>query len=142
MLDSDPPQLSLFDAMLPTTTSAPPSRRPAAKRGPGPCLAAESRALREAFVGLATQWALTGREALLLLGEPSESEEGRQERLSALIGMGRSLRFIHPDPEQGRRILRQPQPAFEGRSLLEAMLAGGRPAIAAVRAHLAAQASG
>jgi hypothetical protein len=141
MFKSHPPQLSLFGEALPALSPSPSPRRSASKLAPGTCQAAESRALREAFLGLATQWELTGREALLLLGEPSESEEGRQERLSALIGMGRSLRFIDPDPRRGRQLLREPQPAFGGRSLLQAMLDGGRASIAAARAHLAEQAS-
>ena len=132
-----PPQLLLFGEALPqgpARRSMGVAPRAAAKAEPSPCAAAEHRALRQAYVGLVTRWALSAREALCLLGEPLAGEEERRERLSALVGLGRSLVALEPHPERGPHHLRAPCPALDGASPLELMLSHGLPAIREVRA--------
>jgi hypothetical protein len=111
-------------------TSAPP---PAASPGP------DSRAARQAFLGVASSWALTATEALRLLGEPLSSEAERMERLQGVLGAHRSLLLIAPEPGRYAKLLRRPDPAFDGASILAVMLQQGVPGIVRVRAHLLAQ---
>jgi hypothetical protein len=73
------------------------------------------------------------------LGEPLSSEAERLERLQGVLGAHRSLLLIAPEPGRYTELLRQPDPAFGGASLLEVMLQQGVPGIARVRAHLLAQ---
>lgn len=56
--------------------------------------------------------------------------------MNALLGVRRSLLLIAPEPARCAALLRSPEPAFKGASLLQAMLLGGLPAIERVRAHL------
>jgi hypothetical protein len=97
--------------------------------------------MRQAYLGLATRWALSGEEALKLLGEPLEEEALRAERMAALLGINRSLLLILPEPDVSLCYLRRPNTAFDGASALQVMLAGGHAGIARVRAHLAEQAA-
>lgn len=119
-----------------------PALQPAPRADPQPAKpglpAGEVRALRYAFLGLVARWDLSGREALLLLGEPLDDEAARLERLLALAGVDRSLLLLVPEPERCRTFLRRPCPALEGAAPLALMLTGGRPAIGEVRAHVAA----
>lgn len=112
-------------------------RAPAAPQPTHPELG--SRAARKAFLGVASSWTLSASEALRLLGEPLSSETERMERMQGVLGAHRSLRLIAPDPARYTELLRRPDPAFGGRSLLEVMLQEGVPGIARVRAHLLAQ---
>ena len=92
-----------------------------------------------AFLGLVSSWALTATEALTLLGEPRSCEAERLERIDGVLGARRSLLLIAPEPGRAAEILRRPDPALEGASLLEVMLRDGLPGIARVRAHLMAR---
>ena len=98
------------------------------------------RAARQVYLGLATRWALTGHEALVLLGEPGADDDERRERLLALMGVTRLLHLAWPEPEQARAVLRQPHPALDGTAPLPFMLVGGCPAMGRVRAWLAQEA--
>lgn len=115
-----------------------PAPRLAREPAPDALSAGELRALRFAFLGLVARWDLSAREALTLMGEPLEGEAERVDRLRALVGVGRLLLTLDPEREQCRALLRQPCPALGDAAPLQLMLAGGRPAIAKVNAHLAA----
>lgn len=113
---------------------------PADRLESDPFRAAQLRALRQAFMGLADRWGLSGLEALTLLGEPRAADEERHERLRLLVGVHRLLLLACPEPGRCRDVLRQACPALGGPALLPFMLAGGRPAMERVRDHLAGQA--
>ncbi len=140
MLDATQPWLPLLDDEPGTdapvlkakrrAVSAPP---PAGKAEP------ESRAARQAFIGVVSSWALSATEALRLLGEPLSSEAERMERMNGVLGAHRSLRLIAPEPAHYTELLRRPDPLFRGRPMLEVILQEGVPGIARVRAHLLAQ---
>ena len=139
MLDTTQPWLPLLDHEPATD---PPARRSRKRSIPAPPVTApgpQHRAVRQAFLGVAASWGLTATEALRLLGEPLSHEAERQERLDGILGAHRSLRLISPEPAQYVERLRQPEPAFDGASLLEVMLRDGLPGIARVRAHLVAR---
>jgi hypothetical protein len=106
---------------------------PAVDSGPG------HRAARQAFLGIVSSWGLTATEVLRLLGEPLSSEVERLERLQGILGAHRSLLLIAPEPARYAALLRRPDPAFDGASMLHIMLQHGLPGIARVRAHLLAQ---
>ena len=139
MLDATQPWLPLLDdeprADRPVrkTRQRVTSVLPAAKPEPG------SRAARQAFLGIAASWGLSATEALRLLGEPLSSEAERMERLQGVLGVRRSLLLIAPDPGRSAELLRRPDPAFDGASMLEVMLQQDLPGITRVRAHLVAQ---
>lgn len=150
MLDLSQPSLPLLgleqavDRPEQVTSRRPRKPVPSAAPDPTPaldgCGAAELRALRLAFLGVASRWALSGAEALTLLGEPLAAEPERHERLNALVGLNRSLLLLLPEPDRALGYLRRPCPDFDEASPLQLMLAGGASAIARVRAHLAATA--
>ena len=112
-------------------------RTPAAPQPTHPEL--ESRAARQAFLGVASSWALSASEALRLLGEPLSGEPERLEGMHGVLGAHRSLRLIAPEPARYTELLRRPEPTFGGISLLGVMLQEGVPGIVRVRAHLLAQ---
>jgi len=95
--------------------------------------------VRQAFLGIASSWALSASEALRLLGEPLSGEAERLERLHGVLGAHRSLLLIAPEPGRYTQLLRRPDPVFGGASMLDVMLQKGLPGIACVRAHLLAQ---
>jgi hypothetical protein len=78
---------------------------------------------------------LSATEALRLLGEPLGGEAERMERLHGVLGAHRSLRLIAPEPGRYTELLRRPDPAFGGMSMLQE----GVPGIARMRARLLAQ---
>ena len=136
MFDAAQPWLPLLDE---EARPAPPARRSRSRRAAPPlvaCDAREHRAARLAFLGVVSSWALTATETLTLLGEPLSSEAERFERIGGLLGARRSLLLIAPEPGRAAEILRRPDPALEGASLLEVMLRDGLPGIARARAHL------
>ena len=95
------------------------------------------RVMRQAFLGLVRRWALGGEETLLLLGEPREDAVAQEARLSALLGVGRSLLLLLPEGDSCLCYLRRPCPAFAGASVLQIMLTDGLPGIERVRTYLA-----
>ncbi|TNC72188.1 hypothetical protein [Rubellimicrobium roseum] len=139
MLESSQPALPLMDQL---PLSAPPARAGrrrtsvAARPAGAACSAGQLRAMRQAFLGLATRWALSGEEALRLMGEPFDDEAARIERLEGLLGIHRSLLLLLPEPDTCLCFLRRPAAAFDGCSALGVMLADGRTGIARVRAHI------
>ena len=118
---------------------------------------AETGALLRAFFNLVRRWALNDRQGRILLGEPAARTYARwkagqvelprisrdtRERLSILMGIHKSLRYLFPDPSRGYHWLRKPNQAFGGQPALHRLLAGSIPDLAAVRAYLDAQRSG
>ena len=118
---------------------------------------AETLALLRAFFNLVRRWALNDRQGRILLGgpaartyarwkagqvEPSRVSLDTRERLSTLMGIHRSLRYLFPDPSRGYRWLRKPNQAFGGQPALNRLLAGSIPDLAAVRAYLDAERGG
>lgn len=145
MLDSIQPLLPLLD--LSGHDPAPPRpRRARAKVTARPLLAPEAppdafqearlRALRQAFVGLAARWALSGSEALELLGEPRAGAQERHERLCLLVSVHRLMLLAWPEPGRCQAELRRASPAFDGAAPLPLMLAEGPRAMERVRDHL------
>ncbi len=108
---------------------------PAPQAGP---LGRDERAARQAFLGVASSWALTATEALRLLGEPLSNEAERLERLHGALNAHRSLLLIAPEPGRYVELLRRSDTAFDGASMLEVMLQQGLLGIARVRSHLLA----
>ena len=99
MLHAIQPWLPLLDNDEPRTDV--PVRK--AKQRSIPALPAaspepESRAARQAFLGVPSSWALSATEALRLLGEPLSGEAERLERMQGVLGAHRSLRLIAPEP--------------------------------------------
>jgi hypothetical protein len=138
MLDGLQPALPFSDP-LPLTLAPRPKGR---KHAPHPVLdapatPAQLRAMRQAFLGLVRRWALSGEETLLLLGEPVEDASAREQRLHALLGVGRSLLLVIPEGDACLCYLRRPCRAFAGASVLQIMLADGFPGIERVREYLA-----
>ena len=109
-----------------------------------------------AFFNLARHWELSDLEGRILLGspaartyarwkagqaEPSRISRDTRERLSMLLGIHKSLRFLFPDPARGYAWLRKPNAAFGGAPALNRLLAGSIMDLAAVRAYLDAERS-
>ncbi len=139
MLDAAQPWLPLLDTEPRTEVLARKTRRRAVSALPVASSELGGRAVRQAFFGIAGSWALSATEVLRLLGEPLSSEAERMERMQGVLGAHRSLRLIAPEPARYAELLRWPDPALGGMSLLEVMLQEGVPGIARVRAHLLAQ---
>ena len=139
MLNATQPWLPLLDT---EPRSDPPVRSSRRRALPAPQafkLVPQDRVTRQAFMGVASSWALTAREALQLLGEPLSSEAERLERMQGVLGAHRSLLALAPEPARYTELLRQPEPEFDGASLLDVMLQQGLPGIAKARAHLLAR---
>ena len=139
MFDATQPWLPLLDNEPQPNLPVRKTRRRASPAVPVAAPVREHRAARMAFLGVASSWALTATEALKLLGEPLSSEAERLERVNGVLGAHRSLLLIAPQPGRSAELLRRPDPAFEGSSMLECMLQQGLPGIARVRAHLLVQ---
>lgn len=139
MLDATQPWLPLLDEERRTD---PPARKARRRGTPAPQVTIsgpEHRASRQAFLGVASSWALTATEALRLLGEPLSGEAERLERLHGVLNAHRSLLLITPEPARYVALLRRPDPAFNGASMLDVMLQHGLHGIVQVRTHLLAQ---
>lgn len=93
-------------------------------------------------MGLVRRWALTGEEALQLLGEPFEDGASRWQRLAALLGVNRSLLLVLPERDSCLCYLRRPCEDFAGASILQIMLTDGLSGIERVRQYLAGLAAG
>lgn len=138
MLDEAQPALP-FSELLSSPLAPRPARR---KQPPCPVLDRPAspdqlRAMRQAFLGLVSRWALSGEEALRLMGEPFEDAAAREARLNALLGVGRSLLLVLPESDACLCYLRRPCQAFAGASVLQVMLADGFSGIERVREYLA-----
>ena len=128
-----------FSELLPVTLAPRPKQRKHALHPVlnAPATPAELRAMRQAYMGLVKRWALSGEETLNLLGEPFEDAAAQGQRLTALLGVGRSLLLLLPEADSCLCCLRRPFRAFAGASLLQIMLTDGLPGIERVREHLA-----
>ena len=115
---------------------------------------AETSAMLRAFFNLAQRWQLNDQQARVLLGSPASRTYARwktgqvqparisrdtRERLSMLMGIHKSLRYMFRDPSRGYNWLRKPNNAFGGEPALNRMLAGSIPDLATVRTYLDAE---
>ena len=98
MLDANQPWLPLLDEDLRTEEPVRKARRRAVSALPAMDPRPDSRAARQAFLGVASSWALSATEALRLLGEPLSGEAERMERMQGVLGAHRSLLLIAPEP--------------------------------------------
>ena len=118
---------------------------------------AETGAMLRAFFNLTARWALNDRQGRILLGSPAARTYARwkagqvdlsrisrdtRERLSKLMGIHKSLRYLFADPERGYHWLRKPNRAFGGDTALDRLLAGSIPDLVAVRSYLDAERGG
>ena len=118
---------------------------------------AETGAMLRAFFNLTARWALSDRQGRVLLGspaartyarwkagqiDPSRISRDTRERLSILMGIHKSLRYLFADPERGYRWLRKPNRAFGGDAALDRLLAGSIPDLVAVRGYLDSERGG
>ena len=114
----------------------------------------ETGALLRAFFRLMEHWALSDREARLLLGQPASRTYARwksgdadlsrvphdtRQRLSMLMGIHKGLRYMFREPDRAYAWIRKSNSAFAGQSALERMLAGEIVDLAAVRSYLDAE---
>lgn len=114
----------------------------------------ETSAMLCAFFNLAKHCTLSDQHGRILLGspaartyvrwkagqaEPSRISRDTRERLSILMGIHKSLRYLFPDPSRGYAWLRKPNQTFGGASALDRLLAGSISDLAAVRAYLDAE---
>ena len=114
----------------------------------------ETGAMLRAFMALADRWSLRDRDARILLGQPAKRTYSRwkadeadlarvphdtRQRLSILMGIHKSLRYMFQDAERGYLWTRKPNQAFGGQSALERMLAGEIVDLVAVRSYLDAE---
>ena len=117
----------------------------------------ETTAMLRAFFNLMERWQLNDRQGRILLGDPAARTYARwkvgqveatrisrdtRERLSMLMGIHKSLRHLFRDPSRAYDWLRKPNRAFGGTSVLDRLLAGSIPDLAAVRAYLDAERGG
>lgn len=117
----------------------------------------ETGAMLRAFFNLADRWALSDREARILLGQPAARTFARwksgaadlsrvphdtRQRLSTLMGIHKGLRYMFREPERGYAWMRKANSAFAGQSALERMLSGEIVDLAAVRFYLDAEVGG
>lgn len=117
----------------------------------------ETGAMLRAFFNLADRWALSDREARILLGQPAARTFARwksgaadlsrvphdtRQRLSMLMGIHKGLRYMFREPERGYAWMRKANSAFAGQSALERMLSGEIVDLAAVRFYLDAEVGG
>lgn len=110
-----------------------------------------------AFFNLMKRWQLNDRQGRILLGEPATRTYARwkagkvdqsrisrdiRERLSILMGIHKSLRYMLPEPSRAYDWLHKPNRAFGGGSALGRLLAGSISDLVAVRAYLDAERGG
>ena len=118
---------------------------------------AETAATLRAFFKLAERWDLSDGQARVLLGGPAARTYARwkaghfvparisrdtRERLSILMGIHKSLRYLFRDPSRGYRWLRKPNEAIGGQTALDRLLAGSIQDLAAVRSYLEVERGG
>jgi hypothetical protein len=113
---------------------------------------AMSAAGLRAFARIASAWALSVDEQLVLLGQPPRSTffawrkqpekaalpRDTLERLSHLLGIWKALQILLPDPAAADAWVRKPNaaPGFGGRSALATMLGGNVADLDHVRRYL------
>lgn len=117
----------------------------------------ETVAMLRTFFNLAKRWTLSDKEGRILLGnpaaptytnwkagqiEPSRISRDTRERLSILMGIHKSLRYLFPDPSRGYIWIRKPNQAFGGAPAMNRLLAGSITDLASVRAYLDAERAG
>ncbi|MDE0401418.1 MAG: MbcA/ParS/Xre antitoxin family protein [Candidatus Poribacteria bacterium] len=110
-----------------------------------------------AFFNLVKRWQLNDRQGRILLGEPATRTYARwkagdvdqsrisrdiRERLSILMGIHKSLRYMFPRSSRAYDWLHKPNQAFGGGSALGRLLAGSISDLVAVRAYLDAERGG
>ena len=118
---------------------------------------AEAGAMLRAFFNLAKHWQLNDRQGRILLGEPAARTYSRwkaghvdpsrisrdiRERLSMLMGIHKSLRYMFSESSRAYDWLRKPNRAFGDEPALSRLLAGSISDLMAVRAYLDAERGG
>lgn len=118
---------------------------------------AETGAMLRAFFILMKRWKLSDRQGCVLLGDPAKRTYARwkagqvdlsrisrdvRERLSMLMGIHKSLRYIFSDPMHAYDWLHKPNRAFGDQPALSRLLAGSISDLGAVRAYLDAERGG
>lgn len=118
---------------------------------------AETGAMLRAFFILMKRWKLSDRQGCVLLGDPAKRTYARwkagqvdlsrisrdvRERLSMLMGIHKSLRYMFSDPMHAYDWLHKPNRAFGGQPALSRLLAGSISDLGAVRAYLDAERGG
>ena len=118
---------------------------------------AETSAMLRAFFKLIEHWGLNDQQGRTLLGEPAARTYARwkagqvdlsrisrdtRERLSMLMGIHKSVRYLFTDLSRAYGWLHKPNRAFGGESALSRLLAGSISDLVAVRAYLDAERGG
>ena len=118
---------------------------------------AETGAMLRAFFNLVKSWKLNDREGRILLGDPAARTYARwkagqvdlsrlsrdvRERLSMLMGIHKSLRYMFSEPTRAYDWLRKPNRVFAGQPALSRLLAGSISDLEAVRTYLDAERGG
>ena len=117
----------------------------------------ETGAMLRSFFVLAECWGLSDLQGRVLLGnpaartyarwkagqfDPSRISRDTRERLSILMGIHKSLRYLFPDPSRGYAWMRKRNKTFGGAPAMNRLLAGSITDLAAVRAYLDAERAG
>ena len=117
----------------------------------------ETGALLRTFFNLAGRWNLSDAEGLVLLGRPAARTYARwktgqadlsrvphdtRQRLSMVMGIHRSLRFMFRAPDRQHVWMRKANQTLGGQSAMQRMLAGEILDLAAVRSYLDAERGG
>ncbi|MGB3623072.1 DUF2384 domain-containing protein [Ketobacter sp. MCCC 1A13808] len=109
------------------------------------------------FFGITSEWALSSKQQITLLGNPAKSSfyrmkdfaDGKQakpirlnqdtlERVSYLMGIYKAINILLPNSQQAAEWIKKPNkaPLFSGRSALEKMLGGRVVDLSDVRRYL------
>jgi hypothetical protein len=107
------------------------------------------RVALEAFFNLTTEWSLTAKQAIVLLGSPSERtyyrwRDGKVsalpndtlERIGVILGIYKALQILLPIQERANAWLKRPNEAFGAESALDMMLKGRVENLYQLRRHL------
>ncbi len=117
---------------------------------PGSMSVQKSRIAVKAFFRIMDLWAVSGGDAMVLLGQPPRSTFFKWKkgvlskslphdtirRISYILGVYKALQILFKSSAQGDAWIRRPNDAFAGDSALERMLGGDVTDLAVVRAHL------
>jgi uncharacterized protein (DUF2384 family) len=114
----------------------------------------EAGAMFRAAVNLFGLWAVTDKQAAVLLDTPVRSyarwkadgsghfSRDQKARLSNIMGIHKALRIVFHEPQRGYDWVRAPNRVFGGRSGLDVMLDGDLTDLMRVRRYLGAERGG
>jgi hypothetical protein len=111
-----------------------------------------ARIALKVFFFIMSEWDVSMKEQIVLLGNPSEStfynwKKGKAtalsldtlKRISYIVGIYKSLRILFSDREHANSWPKKPNTAFNKRSALEFMLEGSISSLRDMRRHIDAQ---